>query len=95
MSPVAFKARRAKVPSTDTTTDAAEALAAFAETLDPIVATLRAGILDATGAPSLRVHSRKFLRDNMLRAIRSLEEHVALAWSQAVPKAPASGEEPK
>jgi hypothetical protein len=60
------------------TTDPA-ALAAYAYELRPVVASLRALAEDATVPPSKRVHSRAFLRSEMLKALRVLEARLDAA----------------
>jgi hypothetical protein len=66
------------------TTDPA-ALAAYAGELRPVVASLRALAEDATARPALRVHSRAYLRRDMLRDLRELEARLDAA---ALPPAP-------
>jgi hypothetical protein len=44
----------------------------FAAALRPVVATLRKLTEEATGRPSVRVHSRTHLRRGILRALREL-----------------------
>lgn len=55
------------------------ALAAYAEQIRPVVASLRALAEDATAPPSKRVHGRIFLRENMLKKIRELEARIEAA----------------
>jgi hypothetical protein len=64
---------RAAVQTTDPV-----ALAAYAGELRPIVADLRALAEDATAPPGERVHSRPFLRRDILKKLRALE-----AWINA------------
>ncbi|MRG95769.1 hypothetical protein [Polyangium spumosum] len=69
---------RARLRAPVETTDPA-ALAAYAGTLRPVVASLRALVEDATAAPSQRVHARAFLRREILRGIRELEARIDAA----------------
>ncbi len=55
------------------------ALAAYANALRPVVASLRTLTEDATAEPSKRVHSRAFLRREILRGIRELETRIDAA----------------
>ncbi len=75
------EALRAPVETTDPA-----ALAAYANELRPVVASLRTLAEDATVRPSKRVHSRAFLRSEMLKAVRVLEARLdAAAPPEAVP----------
>jgi hypothetical protein len=69
---------RARLRAPVETSDPA-ALAAYADALRPVVTTLRTLTEDATSAPSKRVHSRAFLRREILRGIRELEARIAAA----------------
>jgi hypothetical protein len=60
------------------TTDPA-ALAAYATELRPVVLLLRELAEDATAPSDKRVHSRAFLRRDMLRALRELEARLDAA----------------
>lgn len=73
---------RERIRAAVQTTDPA-ALAAYAEALRPVVASLRALVEDATAEPSKRVHARTFLRDNMLKKIRELEARIEAAGAAA------------
>lgn len=55
------------------------ALAMYAGALRPVVASLRALAEDATAAPSQRVHSRAYLRRDMLKRIREIEARIDAA----------------
>ena len=66
------EALRAPVETTDP-----QALAAYASTLRPVVATLRTLAEDATAAKPM--YSREYLRDEMLKAIRVLEARIDAA----------------
>ena len=66
---------RERIRAAVQTTDPA-ALAAYAEQLRPVVASLRALVEDATAEPSKRVHARTYLRENMLKKIRELEARI-------------------
>ena len=69
---------RARLRAPVETSDPA-AMAAYAGALRPVVTTLRTMVEDATSAPSKRVHSRAFLRREMLRGIRELEARIDAA----------------
>ena len=71
---------RERIHAAVQTTDPA-ALAAYANELRPIVGDLRALAEDATASPGERVHSRPFLRNNMLKKLRSLEARINAATS--------------
>jgi hypothetical protein len=60
------------------TTDPA-ALAAYAKQLRPVVVLLRELAEDATAPADKRVHSRAFLRRDMLRALREVEARLDVA----------------
>jgi hypothetical protein len=64
------------------TTDPA-ALAAYAELLRPVVATLRTHAEDATAKPDQRVHSRVYLRREILKALREIETRIEVATTPA------------
>jgi hypothetical protein len=70
---------RAPVVTTDP-----EGLAAYAGELRPVVMLLRELAEDATAPSDKRVHSRAFLRRDMLRALRELEARL----DAAAPPAP-------
>lgn len=65
---------RAAVQTSDPT-----ALAAYAELLRPVVTNLRALVEDATAAPNKRVHSRVFLRREILKGLREIETRIEVA----------------
>lgn len=71
---------RERIRAAVQTTDPA-ALAAYADLLRPVVASLRTLTEDATAAPSKRVHARSFLRRAMLKGIRELETRIDAAAS--------------
>lgn len=56
-------------------------LAAYAELLRPVVTKLRAHAEDATTTPDQRVHSRVFLRREILKALREIETRIEVARS--------------
>lgn len=55
------------------------ALAAYAELLRPVVTNVRALVEDATAAPDKRVHSRVFLRREILKGLREIETRIEVA----------------
>ena len=55
------------------------ALATFAELLRPVVAKLRVHAEDATATPDQRVHSRVFLRREILKGLREIETRIEVA----------------
>lgn len=57
------------------------ALAAYAELLRPVVMNVRALVEDATAAPDKRVHSRVFLRREILKGLREIETRIEVATS--------------
>ena len=69
---------RARLRAPVETSDPA-ALAAYAGALRPVVTTLRTMVEDATAAPSKRIHSRAYLRREILRGIRELEARIDAA----------------
>lgn len=71
---------RERIRSAIQTTDPAT-LAAYAELLRPVVASLRALTEDATAEPSKRVHARSFLRREMLKRVREIEARINAAAS--------------
>ncbi len=60
------------------TTDPA-AIATYAKGLRPVVASLRTLAEEATARPAQRIHTRAFLRDGMLRALREVETRLDVA----------------
>jgi hypothetical protein len=58
-------------------------LATYAAELRPIVTELRALAEDATACPTLRVHSRPFLRKRILRKLREVEARLDAALAAA------------
>ncbi len=73
---------RERIRAAIETTDPA-ALAAYAELLRPVVTNLRELVEDATATPDQRVHSRVFLRREILKGLRELEARIAAAKPQA------------
>lgn len=69
---------RERIRSAIQTTDPA-ALAAYANLLRPVVASVRALAEDATATPDQRVHSRVFLRREILKGLRELETRIEVA----------------
>lgn len=69
---------RERIRAAIQTTDPA-ALAAYAELLRPVVTNLRALVEDATTTPDQRVHSRVFLRREILKALREIETRIEVA----------------
>lgn len=69
---------RERIRASVVTTDPA-ALAAYAELLRPVVASIRTLVEDATSAPDKRVHSRVFLRREILKALREIETRIEVA----------------
>jgi hypothetical protein len=69
---------RERIRAAVQTTDPA-ALATYAELLRPIVANVRALAEDATATPDQRVHSRVFLRREILKGLRELETRIEVA----------------
>jgi hypothetical protein len=57
------------------------ALAAYADMLRPVVTNLRSLAEDATATPDQRVHSRVFLRREILKGLRELESRIEVATS--------------
>lgn len=55
------------------------ALAAYADLLRPVVTNLRALAEDATATPDKRVHSRVFLRREILKGLREIEARIDAA----------------
>lgn len=72
---------RARIRAAVQTTDPA-ALAAYADLLRPVVTNLRALAEDATATPDQRVHSRVFLRREILKALREIEARIDAATSK-------------
>jgi hypothetical protein len=79
---------RERIRAAVETTDPA-GLAAYAGELRPVVTSLRALTEDATAAPDKRVHSRAFLRKEMLKGIRELEARLDVAANAAPAASPA------
>lgn len=71
---------RERIRAAVQTTDPA-ALSAYAELLRPVVAKLRTHAEDATATPDQRVHSRVFLRREILKALREIETRIDVAVS--------------
>jgi hypothetical protein len=69
---------RERIRAAVQTTDPA-ALAAYAELLRPVVAKLRTHAEDATATPDQRVHSRVYLRREILRGLREIEARINAA----------------
>lgn len=69
---------RERIRASVQTTDPA-ALAAYAELLRPVVTNLRALAEDATATPDQRVHSRVYLRREILKALREIEARIEVA----------------
>ena len=65
---------RAAVETTDP-----GALAAYAALLRPVVANLRSLAEDATAPPGDRVHSRVYLRREILKGLREIETRIQVA----------------
>lgn len=78
---------RARIRSAVQTTDPA-ALAAYAELLRPVVTTLRTLVEDATARPDQRVHSRVYLRREILKGLREIETRIEVASVEAEPLTP-------
>jgi hypothetical protein len=55
------------------------ALAAYAALLRPVVTNLRALVEDATATPDKRVHSRVYLRREILKGLREIETRIEVA----------------
>ncbi len=55
------------------------ALAAYADLLRPVVTNLRTLAEDATATPDKRVHSRVFLRREILKGLREIEARIGAA----------------
>ena len=70
--------KRARLRAPVETSDPA-ALAAYAAELRPVVASLRTLAEDATRPATKRVHSRVFLREGMLKALRVVETRLDAA----------------
>ncbi len=66
-----IRRRLAQRAPIDTTNPAA--VVAWAGTVRPVVASLRALAEEATDRPAMRAHSRVFLRTAMLKSLRELE----------------------
>jgi hypothetical protein len=76
---------RERIRAAIQTTDPA-ALAAYAELLRPVVTNLRTLVEDATATPDKRVHSRVFLRREILKGLREIETRIEVATTpQAEP----------
>lgn len=58
------------------------ALAAYADLLRPVVTNLRTLAEDATATPDKRVHSRVFLRREILKGLREIEARIDVATSR-------------
>ena len=69
---------RERIRTAVQTTDPA-ALAAYAGLLRPVVASIRTLVEDATSAPDKRIHSRVFLRREILKALREIETRIEVA----------------
>jgi phage-related minor tail protein len=69
---------RERIRSAVQTSDPA-ALAAYAALLRPVVANLRALAEDATATPDQRVHSRVYLRREILKGLREIETRIEVA----------------
>lgn len=69
---------RERIRAAVETTDPA-ALAAYAALLRPLVATIRTLAEDATATPDQRVHSRVFLRREILKGLREIETRIEVA----------------
>ena len=76
-----------------TTTDP-DALARYAGELRPLVASLRAGVEDATLPPSQRQRARIALRKDMLRALRAIEARIDAAAPEHADPADCGGAGP-
>ena len=70
--------KRERIRAAVQTTDPA-ALAAYAELLRPVVTNLRTLVEDATAEPDKRVHSRVFLRREILKGLREIETRIQVA----------------
>lgn len=55
------------------------ALAAYAESIRPVVTNLRSLVEDATAEPSKRIHARSFLRREILKNLREIEALIEVA----------------
>jgi hypothetical protein len=66
---------RARIRAAIQTSDPA-ALAAYADLLRPVVTNLRSLVEDATATPDKRVHSRVFLRREILKGLREIEARI-------------------
>ena len=73
---------RERIRAAVQTTDPA-ALAAYAELLRPIMTNVRALVEDTTATPDQRVHSRVFLRREILKCIRELETRIEVAANRS------------
>lgn len=71
---------RERIRSAVETTDPA-ALAAYANALRPVVASVRSLVEDATAEPSKRVHARSFLRREILKNLREIEARIEVAMT--------------
>lgn len=69
---------RERIRSAIQTSDPA-ALAAYAALLRPVVASIRTLVEDATSSPDKRVHSRVFLRREILKGLREIETRIDVA----------------
>ena len=69
---------RTRIRSAVVSTDPA-ALAAYAELLRPVIATIRTLAEDATSSPDKRVHSRVYLRREILKGLREIETRIEVA----------------
>lgn len=69
---------RERIRAAVETTDPA-ALAAYAALLRPVVASIRTLVEDATSAPDKRVHSRVYLRREILKGLREIETRIEVA----------------
>ena len=58
------------------------AIAAYADLLRPVVTNLRTLVEDATATPDKRVHSRVFLRREILKGLREIEARIDVATSR-------------
>jgi len=74
---------RARIRASVQTTDPA-ALAAYADLLRPVVTNLRSLVEDATATPDKRVHSRVFLRREILKGLREIEARIDVATTYVV-----------
>jgi hypothetical protein len=71
---------RARIHAAIETSDPA-ALATYADLLRPVVMNLRSLAEDATATPDKRVHSRVFLRREILKSLREIEARIEIATS--------------